>query len=441
MKQRYIILSLCALCVAVLYGQSVKQVEIGQQMSLAQALGNDWNTADSLVITGHANDQDLEMLRQCIYQGVTSGVDMSGCSVAGDAIPDMAFAAEFQTDEHGITQPSSQLRYFTLPATLRRIGDYAFAFTGLCGLVLPESIEAIGNKAFWQCLDLSGDIVVPEGCQVGDNAMEWALGVTRVQLQPGSVLGRYAMSTMPALRSAELQAGCETGAYALTQNQSLDEVAMADDVKLGDGTFALCPGLTEVCLPAALPRIGYDLFYRTGLATFSWPDIQSVEGGNYAIGDRAFMGCQLTDVAVPEGVTQIGAGAFAGNQGLERIVLPGSLSALSQDGVLDNCPSLIAIYSKATIPAVFRVDDAFAQDLCQRATLYVPAGAKQYYQAMMSWRNFQNIVEVDAFPYSGVDGITAPTTDDDVYYDLRGIRVKKPSCGLYIHRGKVVAVP
>ncbi len=88
------------------------------------------------------------------------------------------------------------------------------------------------------------------------------------------------------------------------------------------------------------------------------------------ISDNAFAGAiNLTEITIPEKVMTIGKQAFAGCTSLTTINMfsttPPALSGIVFEGV-----------NKAT------------------CVLYVPAGAKQAYQAADQWKDFQNIVEI-----------------------------------------------
>ena len=73
------------------------------------------------------------------------------------------------------------------------------------------------------------------------------------------------------------------------------------------------------------------------------------------------------------------------------------------------------------------------------ATLYVPVGSKEAYQAADYWHEFGNIVEMD---FTAIEDTLVDDTlcgVNDAYYDLQGRRVGEPAKGcIYIHKGKKV---
>ena len=103
---RYIMvgIALIATAATLSHAQNIVRVHVDASTSLEQVLGDDWADIDSLIVTGQASSDDLKMLRRCIYDGATTGVDLSQCSVPQNVLPDAAFMAEFKPDETGALQ-------------------------------------------------------------------------------------------------------------------------------------------------------------------------------------------------------------------------------------------------------------------------------------------------------------------------------------------------
>ncbi len=95
-----------------------------------------------------------------------------------------------------------QLREVRLPGTLRAIGRLAFAKSPLAALDLPASVEVIGEKAFYHCVQLRQvTFACGRGCvcvEVAEQAFAFS-GVERVEL-PASLerLGPRAFDQTPA---------------------------------------------------------------------------------------------------------------------------------------------------------------------------------------------------------------------------------------------------
>ncbi len=106
------------------------------------------------------------------------------------------------------------------------------------------------------------------------------------------------------------------------------------------------------------------------------------------------LGCKTT--IIPESVVAIGEGAFCGVQELQSITIPASVTAIGKEA-FKGCSRLETIYCKGTTPATI-YGNTFSN---YNATLYVPTGSKEAYQAASYWSNFVNIVEEESTTLPG----------------------------------------
>ncbi len=434
-------IALMASTIILSQAQIIVQAHIDEHTTLEQVLGDGWANIDSLVLTGQASGDDLKMLRRCIYDGSTTGVDMSGCAVPGNTIPDAAFMAEFKPDETGGVQPMQQLHYMTLPNNLAAINEYAFAYSGIRCISFPASLVSVGQRAFFRCRSLRGEVNLPNSVNlVGEQAFSNSWHITSAHLPGDATVESSAFYSVPLLRSVDIPDGCKVGPWCFTDAQSLTDLLMGDNVSLASYAFSYCSALEQVTLPRLLPNIEDGIFYQCGLKQIQWPDVMRVRetSSNYTINVDAFRGSEFQVVDIPEGVTHLLSNAFADNPQLEMAILPDGMVQVYMSA-FNRCPQLRAIYSKATNPALMLWDPS--PEMSQSVTLYVPVGTKATYESRRGWKEFENIIEIDEFPYSGVEDKTVPIGDNGIYYNLRGIRVNNPSHGLYIHQGKVVVVP
>ena len=215
-----------------------------------------------------------------------------------------------------------QLAQVTLPASMREIGELAFAYTGIGVFEAPADLRSIGAKAFYRCAHLE-KVELNEGLTaIGDSAFEGsAIGAIEV---PGSVeaIGRsIARGTNVVFVGADASFGIVpgSGGYAvdasgglyrrnetgLTLEELLDEDAV--EYRVVDGAVAVAT--------RALVR---------------HPRIESVwlPEGVAIVGGSAFSGCKrLKRVELPESLVDIGPEAFAGTA-LESIRIPARLSRI-----------------------------------------------------------------------------------------------------------------
>lgn len=175
--------------------------------------------------------------------------------------------------------------------------------------------------------------------------------------------------------------------------------------RIGSQTFADCTGLTAFILPSSVTLLeAGDLFMGCeNLKTIV------VEKGNPVYDSRgdcnAFIrtadntligGCAGT--VIPFGVTAIEKGALNSTPGLEKLELPPSLTDIG-DYSLMYCLDLrgIIAHSPTPLPIKENAFNGYSYDpdvVYNNATLYVPKGSKQLYQAAEGWGRFANIKEL-----------------------------------------------
>lgn len=180
------------------------------------------------------------------------------------------------------TPEAHLLRKVVLPSSVEVIGDNAFDGCGhLCSVSFPAALRSIGDHAFVGCLSLRRLQFAGEGLErIGEGAFLGCTALLRVDLSPG-------------VR------------------------------EIGDGAFSLCTALQAVTLPRNLLRIGVN----------------------------AFRGCTaLRATYIPDGVTEIGAGAFADCSALEEIRLPATLKRTPAD-LFRGCTALHRVYVPTGSPA------------------------------------------------------------------------------------------
>ncbi len=190
---------------------------------------------------------------------------------------------------------------------------------GCCNTKIPDSVSAIGDRAFSGCCDLK-EISIPEGVSdIGDFAFEGCTGLTEITL-PESVtaIGNFAFE------------GC-TGLAKITIPDSVSSI--------GINPFSCCSGLTEIQVGkenttydsrencnAVIVTKSNELII--GCCHTKMPD--SLCG----IGDYAFDGCHsLTEITIPDSVSRIGNSAFFGCTGLTELVIPDGVSFLYQHDI------------------------------------------------------------------------------------------------------------
>ena len=152
------------------------------------------------------------------------------------------------------------------------------------------------------------------------------------------------------------------------------------------------------------------------------------------LGDSSFYGIfweleEPVEIAIPEGVTELGIDAFCGCTSLAKISLPSTITGIGNNCFLE-CVGLEEIVCYDETPCVL-IDDVFTA-VPETAVLRIPAGTKDAYLAN-GWDSFPGtIVEDDTL--TGVESVKAEENAPVEYYNLQGVKVACPENGMYIKK-------
>ena len=110
------------------------------------------------------------------------------------------------------------------------------------------------------------------------------------------------------------------------------------------------------------------------------------------IGVGAFQYSALTSIIIPNGVTKIWAGAFHHCTSLKSVTLPNSITQIQRDAFRD-CTALTTVVCEAV-----QVPDCqhniFANIPFLEATLYVPEESLEDYKSAIYWKDFGTILPI-----------------------------------------------
>lgn len=190
----------------------------------------------------------------------------------------------------------SKLKQIVLPAGITTIEMCTFdGCSALSSIVIPDGVTGIGKWAFSQCSGLQ-HVELPESVtQIRDYAFDYCTGLTKIVI-PRSVtdMGSSVFAGCENLRSVQ----AASGSQKLT---SVDGILYSKD-------------MTELIL------------YPAGKSdtVFAVPNTVKI------IADSAFMYCRnLTDVFLPQGLTDIGKAAFCDCDAMKNITIPDSVERIA----------------------------------------------------------------------------------------------------------------
>lgn len=278
------------------------------------------------------------------------GVDRGGREYEEDKIPTNALMA------------NASLRYLELPFLLKKIGQNAFAdcakLTG--SLVIPEGVIEIDECAFSGCISLNGRLSLP--------------------------------STLVYIRR---------GAF---QNTSfISELRLPDKLRyIGDFAFAYDKYLYgDLVLPDALTYLGTYAFHNCEQLS---GDIR-IPQGITEIGICTFRSCNFNgQLILHDGITLIGADAFAYNHLKGELKLPRNLTEISDFSFYGNSFSGVLELPK-NIEIIGNYAFGYNHNLSGK--LIVPDRVRTVGACAFAWTNLQEVVLPEKLEYifSGKDGI------------------------------------
>ena len=139
-------------------------------------------------------------------------------------------------------------------------------------------------------------------------------------------------------------------------------VVLGDSItSIADGMFYQCYSLKNITIPSNIIYIGNEAFYRTPLSEITLPN--SVTN----MGDRVFEDCWwLENITLPNGLTSIGDRVFCSCSLLKNIVIPDGVTNIG-NSAFANC----ALKSLSIPDSVINIGDyAFAG--CEFASITIP---------------------------------------------------------------------
>ena len=335
---------------------------------------------------------------------------------------------------------SETLIGMTIPATVTRIGDYAFAEcpnlgapntpsgsditastkgpnrSGETTFVIPAGVTSIGAYAFQNCTSLTS-ITIPDSVESID-ASAFA-GCTSIQYFNGKFAsedGLYLINdgTILATALGSIEGGAtivipdgitSIDDYAFAGCQTLTDIVIPEGVKrIGKSAFKECSGLTSVVLPNSLLSIGESAFEDCDeLISINIPS------GITEIEKLTFAACMsLPGIEIPNGVRSIGASAFECCKELSNVTLPSSVNHIGS-GAFSECDKFTSFDIPANVneiyPSVF-----YRCDLLESVS--IPEGVTWIgFWAFSECPNLSNIIIPS----------TVTSIDDQAFLDCPGL--------------------
>lgn len=305
-------------------------VKIGDAGDLGLLLFDQVNNLDrvhKLKISGPMNNADWKVLGE-----LKALVSLDLSEVKSSTVPNSVFIYK------------RSLTNVVLPETLKEIGEGTFCGTSLESVVIPNSVTALGYKAFAECrllksLKLSENLkIIPSHCFQLCNIEKLELPSSVVELQEG----------------------------AFSENYNLKEVVFGDNLEIiGPYSFILCESIKTLDIPGSVKLIEVWAFHCTGLESLT----------------------------LNEGLEILKGGAFGNCIGLKEVVLPSTVTEC--DDVFLNCDNIRRFESKAIVPPTCSHPCQCVSSNLSEIVLVVPKWSRAQYKLAHGWKEFNmDLMEV-----------------------------------------------
>ena len=213
-------------------------------------------------------------------------------------------------------------------------------YKGVRGIIqFDGNITSIPERAFYECRNLTS-VIIPNGVtSIGDSAFYYCDFLTNITI-PDSV------------------------------------------TSIGDSAFYYCSRLRSITIPDSVTSIGYDAFqtwsgsltsvYITDIAKWCAIKFDSYNSNPLARAHNLYLNGELvTDLIIPDSVTEIGGYAFCGCSSLTSINIPDGVTSIGEHAFRD-CSNLESVYITDIAKwCAIKFDSATSNPLCPANNLYL----------------------------------------------------------------------
>ncbi len=237
-------------------------------------------------------------------------LDLSDCTASDNRI----YGSYDVQNNMNVIQSNPYIKGIVLPSTLETIGDLAFEYCyNLTSIIIPDSVTVIGDWAFSDCGSLT-EVYLPNSINyIGNSAFNNCDSLISIHIPKNvTIIERSAFNDCGSLSHVTISEGVTAiGSCAFYNCNNLISVIIPDSVTaIGNDAFAYCKNLVIVTIPAKVTVI------REG----------------------TFIGCEsLIGIGIPYSVTIIEKYVFTGCSHLRDIAVDKANAVYtSENGVLFN---------------------------------------------------------------------------------------------------------
>ena len=189
--------------------------------------------------------------------------------------------------------------------------------------------------------------------------------------------------------------------------------------EIGNNAFENCSAITAITISPNITTVGASAFSgcsgltRVNISNLeAWCRItfQGTANANplYYARHLYLNNSEVTQLNIPDGITQLGSFTFFRCEGLTSVTIPASVTSIGWS-CFANCANLTSITCSATTPPTLANQAVFSNTTYSGVPLNVPRNCKSAYQSATYWSEFTTINEL-AYDF----------TKNGIYYNITG---------------------
>lgn len=366
-------------------GVEVHVATAGKLSSLISA--EDKYNITTLTLTGNINSDDIAFIRAMAgfsnsgakTDGKLVRLDLSGCNIVSGGSGYYSHSAYYTYDK--TYAPDYQYAYSTYTTSDNVLPNCVFAKTNLTTVVLPSTITAIDNQAFYGAKLKS--VTIPASARGMVNSY---FGLYGQPFSYSEIENIYVAYNHPTMLSIDGLLYDKNTMQLLACPGGRKDVVLPNNVtSIGSAAFMGTLYLTNVNISSGVSFSGTSkIFYLSSITSAIIPD------GTTEIPQDMFYKCyNLSSASIPEGVKRIHSGNFSYSV-LESVTLPSTIIEIDGDA-FSHMSELKEVHCKAvTPPSIYNSPFYNSQSNC---VLYVPIGSLNAYNNADVWKDFADIRE------------------------------------------------
>lgn len=261
----------------------------------------------------------LSHIPNSMFRGCDSLVEVTGTdgvtSIGADAF--RGCSALESIDISGATELGDRAFYgcrsmteASVSNSLLTIGAEAFYGSGITAFTVPEAVETIGDGAFNHCMDLETFTFSSSMELVPDGFFDGCPSLARFDVAPGS----------DHLSAVDGVLYDGSGTFILLLPATVTAFTVPAGSTVSEGAFQYCSGITGIDVEegnAHYSSVDGILFSADGTKLIRFPAARGedydVPEGVTNIAPGAFAGSYISSVSLGPGISEVGQGAFAGS--------------------------------------------------------------------------------------------------------------------------------